>query len=197
MVEGQRKRPVAGIDDPRLLGVVARFGSPLGPGHEDRRNGVETGVPGGVGVGPQLADELDLERGLLAGLPDGGLLEGFAVLDEPAGQGPAGRRVAPLDQDDTTDPTAVHGLDDDVHGGQGVSESGSPHRFLLGRPERRPFIVGGPVRACQFFWTPTVLRRGQERLSLAGSTVRDERAREGAEGRGGGPHSGYPPQRTV
>lgn len=127
MIEGQRPAAVAGIGDDGRPGVVAAPGPARGPGQEDRRDGVEARVPGRVRVGPELAEELDIERGLFAGLPDGGRLERLAVVDEAAGQRPAGRRVLPLDEDDAPAPAAVHDLDDDVHRGERVAELAAGH----------------------------------------------------------------------
>ena len=136
MVEGQRQAAVPGVDDDRRPGVVGGLRLPLGPGDEDRRDGVKARVPGGVGVGPELAEEIDVERGLLAGLPDGGRLEGLAVVDEAPRQGPARRRVLALDQDDPPLLAAVPDLDDDVDRGHGVAES----------PARHPlFALPGPL----------------------------------------------------
>jgi len=90
---------------------------------------MEARVASGVGVGVELAEELDVERCLLAGLADGRLLERLAVIDEAAGQGPAGRQVLSLDEDDATPFPAVHHLDDDVDGGDGVSEFPARHSY--------------------------------------------------------------------
>ena len=88
---------------------------------------MEARVPRRVGVRAELAEELDVERGLLAGLADGRRLEGLAVFDEAAGEGPAGGRVLPFDQDDTAAP-AVHDLDDDVDRGERVPVLRAGHR---------------------------------------------------------------------
>jgi hypothetical protein len=132
VVEGERQAPVAGIDDDRRPGVVAAAGPAFGPGHEDRRDRMEAGIARRVGIGAELAQELDLERGLLSGLPDRGGLEGFAVLDEAAGKGPAGGRVLSLDEDDARPPAAVPDLDDDIDGRDGVAELGAGHTVLPG-----------------------------------------------------------------
>jgi hypothetical protein len=145
MVEGQSKAPVAGIDDRRGPGVVAGLRRACGPGDEDRRDGVEARVPPGVGIGEKLAEELDLERCLLAGLADRGRLERLAVVDEAAGEGPAGRRALALDQDDAALRSAVPDLDDDVDGGHGVAVSFAAHSVT--RPGGA--IVGVPLAACQ------------------------------------------------
>jgi len=127
MVEGQRQAPVPGIDDFRGPRVVGRPRRALGTGDEYRRNGMEARVASGVGVGVELAEELDVERCLLAGLADGRFLERLAVIDKAAGQGPAGRRVLALDEDDTPPFPAVHDFDDDVDGGHGVAELRARH----------------------------------------------------------------------
>jgi len=127
MVEGQRQAPVPGIDDDRGPRVVGGRRRALGTGDEYRRNGMETRVASGVGVGVELAEELDVERCLLAGLADGRFLERLAVIDKAAGQGPAGRRVLALDEDDTPPFPAVHDFDDDVDGGHGVAELRARH----------------------------------------------------------------------
>jgi hypothetical protein len=129
MVEGQRPAAVAGIRDDGPPGVVAAPGPARGPGQEDRRDGVEARVPGRVRVGAELAEELDVERGLLAGLADGGGLERFAVIDETAWQRPAGRGVPALDENDAPRAAAVHDLDDDVDGGERVAELAAGHNL--------------------------------------------------------------------
>ena len=45
---------------------------------------MEARVPRGIGVRAQLADEPDVERGLLAGLPHGSRLERLSIVDEAA-----------------------------------------------------------------------------------------------------------------
>ncbi|GEM_PF-2488667 len=127
MIEGQRPAPVAGVGDDGPPGVVGAPGPSLGPGQEDRRDGVAARVPGRVRVGAELADELDVERGLLAGLAHGGGLERLAVIDEAAGQRPAGRRVPALDEHDAPPPPAFPDLYDDVDGGEGVAELAAGH----------------------------------------------------------------------
>ena len=128
MVEGETPRPVMGIEDDRGLGIVGPARLTPGPGQEDRRDGVEAGVPRRVGVGAELAEELDVERGLFTGLPDRRRLEGLAVIDEAAGQGPAGGRVLALDEDDAAAPPAGHDLDDDVDRGERIPVFGAGHR---------------------------------------------------------------------
>lgn len=127
MVEGQKQVPVPGIDDDRGPRVVGGLRLALSPGDEHRRNGVKTRVPRGVGVGVELAEELDVERCLLAGLADGRRLERLAVIDKAARQGPAGRRVPALDEDDAARLPAGHDFDDDVDGGHGVAKFRAPH----------------------------------------------------------------------
>ena len=127
MVEGERQRPVAGVEDDGRPGIVGAPGVARGPGQKDCRDRVEARVARRVGVRAELADELDVERGLLAGLADGGRLDRLAVIDEAAGQGPAGGRVLPLDEDDAAPPAAVHDLDDDVDGRERVAIRAAGH----------------------------------------------------------------------
>ena len=131
MVEGERQAPVSGIEDDGRAGIVGAPRDALGPGQEDRRDGVKAGVPGRVRIRPQLAEELDLERSFLARLPDGGRLERLAVVDETPGKGPAGRGVLALDEDDAELPPAPHDLDDDVDGRKGVAVLGAGHGRIL------------------------------------------------------------------
>ena len=165
MVKRERPRPVVGVEHDRRLRVVGSPGVALGPGQENRRDRVEARVPRRVRIRAELADELDIERGLLAGLADGGRLQGLAVVDETARQRPAGGRVLALDEDDAPAPSALHDLDDDVDGGEGVSELGAGHRDARSSGA----IVGVPAACCQFRNVPIfhalVLARGQ---SLAG-----------------------------
>ena len=127
MVEGQRQAPVPGIDDDRGPRVVAGLRRAFGPGDEYRRYRVQPGVSRGVGVGMELAEKLDVERGLLAGLADRGRLERLAAVDEAAGQGPAGRRIFSFDKDDALPFPVGHDLDDDIDGGHGVTEFLTAH----------------------------------------------------------------------
>lgn len=122
VIESQRDVDPLGIEKPRFPGVVAGPRDPPGPGDEDRRHGVEAGVPVRVRIGVELTEVFDLERDLLPGLPPGGLLERLPIVDEPARQGPARRRVLPFDEDDPRGLAAAGHLDDDVHGGHGIPE---------------------------------------------------------------------------
>jgi hypothetical protein len=128
VVEGERPRPVAGVEHDRRFRIVSSPGIARGPGQEDRRDRVEARVPRRVGIRAELAHELDIERGFLAGFADGRRLERLAVVDEAARQRPARGRVLALDEDDAPGPSAFHDLDDDVDGGEGVSELGAGHR---------------------------------------------------------------------
>ena len=181
MVEGQPKAPVAGIDDDRGPGVVASPGHALGPGDEYRRDRMQTRVPRRVGVGTELAEELDLERRLLAGLADRGRLERLAVVDEAARESPAGRRVLSLDEDDAPPLPAVHRLDDDVHGRHGVAE------LLTGHPVSRPAeaIVGAPLSSCQFQGSPgSSADASSSRRRSEHSSASDDRESKGSGERG-------------
>lgn len=60
MVEGQPEAAVPGIDHGDGPGVVAGPGGAVRPGQEDRRDRVQAGVALRIGVGPELAEELDL-----------------------------------------------------------------------------------------------------------------------------------------
>jgi hypothetical protein len=127
MVESQMQAPVQGVDDDRGPRVVAGLRRAFGPGDEHRRYRMLPGVSRGVRVGVELAEELDVERGLLAGFPDRGRLERLAVFDEAAGQGPPRRRVLALDENDAPPFPADHDLDDDVDGGHGIAEFLTAH----------------------------------------------------------------------
>jgi len=127
MVESQKRAPVPEIDNDRGPRVVTGFRRAFGPGDEHRRYRVQPGVSRGIGIGMELAEDLDCERCLLAGFPDRGRLERLAVFDEAAGQGPAGRRVLALDKDDAPHLPAVHDFDDDVDGRHGVAEFLTAH----------------------------------------------------------------------
>ena len=122
MVESQGNIAIPGVDHRCVSGVVAGLRRAFGPGDENRRYRVQPGVSRGIGVGVELAAELDVELCLLAGFPDRGRLERLAVVDEAAGQGPAGRGVLALDEDDAPPFPAVHDFDDDVDGGHGVAK---------------------------------------------------------------------------
>jgi hypothetical protein len=149
VVESQRNIAIPGVDHRRVSGVVAGLRCAFGPGDEHRRYRVQPGISRGIGVDVELAAELDVERCLLAGFPDRGRLERLAVVDEAAGQGPAGRRVLTLDEDDAPPFPAVHHLDDDVDGGHGIAELPAWHGFsrLVSWPAAP--IVGGSLRTCQ------------------------------------------------
>ena len=158
MVEGQRPPAVAGVGHDRPAGVVAAAGAARGPGHEHGRDRVQAGVAGGIGVRPELAEELDLEPGLLAGFAHGGRFEGLAVVDETAGQGPAGRRIPALDEDDAPAAAAGRDLDDDVDGRDGIAELGAGHGF---RGHCTCFPAGKAKK--RTVPAPTDTRRGQAR----------------------------------
>jgi hypothetical protein len=145
MVESQPPAAVAGIEKNGLAGVIAASGIARGPGHEDRRDGVEAWIARGVRIAAELRDQLDVERRFLAGLPDGGRLEAFAVVHEAPGEGPAGGRIPPLDENDAAASAPVHDLDDDIDGREGVA------RRAAGHNADRPFgsIVGAAAVGCQ------------------------------------------------
>ena len=144
MIEGERPGAVTRVGDDGRTRIVGAFRRPRGPGQEDRRDGMEARIARRIGVAAELADELDVERGLLAGLPNGGGFERFAVIDEASRQRPAGRRIPPLDEDDAADPPAGRDLDDDVDRGKGVAEPAAGHSGAAFNA-----IVGGPRPACQ------------------------------------------------
>ena len=131
MIESERPAPVAGIGHDGRPGVVGTPGNALGTGDEHRRDRVQARVPVRSGVGPELADELDRKGRFFAGFPDGGRFERLAVVDEAAGEGPAGGRVLPLDEDDAALPPGSHYLDDDVDRRDGIAEAGSGHAVLV------------------------------------------------------------------
>ena len=138
MVESQGNIARPRVDHRRVSVVVAGLRRALGPGDKYGRYRVQPGVSRGVGVGVELTDELDVERGLLAGFPDRGRFERLAAADEAAGQSPAGRGVLALDEDDAPLMPATHDLDDDVDGGHGISGFLTAH--LAARSEKA--IVG-------------------------------------------------------
>jgi hypothetical protein len=144
VVERQRPSPVQGIEDDGPLGVVGAFGRTRRPGQKDRRDSVETGVPGRVGVSAELADEADFEAGLFAGFADGGGFERLAVIHEPARQSPAMGRVLAFDEDDAPDPPARSDLDDDVDRWKGVPVFARRHRG-----QTSSAIVGAGRASCQ------------------------------------------------
>jgi len=127
VVESQGNIAIPGVDHRRVSGVVAGLRCAFGPGDEHRRYRVQPGISRRIGVDVELAAELDVERCLLARFPDRGRLERLAVIDETAGQGPTGRGVLALDEDDAPPFPAGHDLDDDVDGGHGVSELRARH----------------------------------------------------------------------
>jgi hypothetical protein len=136
VVEGQAEAAVAGIDDGHRSGVVAGPRLAAGPGDEHRRDGVQTRVAPRIGIGPELAEQLDLERGLFAGFPDGRRLERFPVIHEAPGKRPAGRGISALDENDAPSLPAIPDLDDDVDGGHGIAVFLAAHGFT---GETRPF----------------------------------------------------------
>lgn len=161
MVEGERPAAVPGIGDDGRPGVVAALGPTRRPGQEDRGNGVDPRVPGRVGIDADLTDEFDLEGGLFAGFSHGRGLDGLAVVDEAAGQRPAGRRVFPFDEDDALDPPAGQDLDDDVDRRERVAELAAGHgrKHLHGHSRGPPPFLsmktGTPRQAgiCPHLWS--------------------------------------------
>lgn len=122
MIEGQGHVDPPGIEGPCLPGVIGALRGSPSPGDEDRRNGMEARVPVRFGIDMELPEVLDVERGLFPGLPSGCRFERLAVIDEPSRQGPPGRRVPPLDENDRGVFPAAVDLDDDVDGRHGVPE---------------------------------------------------------------------------
>ena len=155
MIEGQGQAPVPGIEDDGPPGVVGAFGIARGPGQKDRRDRVEARVARWVRIGPQLADETDVERSLLAGLPHGGLFERLAVVHEAARQRPAGGRIAALDEDDAAAPRAVHNLDDDVDGRERIAVFAAGHGRRTFRGHCRFRLRGLSIRKCPRFSRPS------------------------------------------
>lgn len=129
MVEGQGQVDPLRIDHPGPPGVVAALWNSPGLGDEHGRNGVQARVAVRVGIGVKLAEKVDFEAGLFPGLPDGGRLERFAVVDEPAGEGPAGRRIPPFNEDDPPPSARGPDFDYDVHCRDRVPVAG-PGRLL-------------------------------------------------------------------
>ena len=145
MIESQLKVLVPGIEDARAPGVVGGLGRAPRPGDEHRRNGVKARVSRRVGVGVKLAEELDVERRFLSGLPEGGRLERLTVVDKAAGQSPAGWRIFSLDKDYPAHFSAIHQLDDDIDCRDGISESLTAH--LATRPDKA--ILRATPKPCQ------------------------------------------------
>ena len=127
MVKSQGPRAVLGVDDNGGPGVVAAPGRARRAGQEDGRDRVEARIAAGVGVGSELADERDLEPGLLARLPDGRGFERLAVFDEASREGPARRRIPALDENDALAPAAGPDLDDDIDRRKGISVAAAGH----------------------------------------------------------------------
>jgi len=121
MVEGQRHVYSFRVDKADTAGVIGRSGDAGRPGDKDGRHGMKARVAPRVGVGVELAGELDLERRLLPGFPDGGRLQGLSVIDEAAGKRPAEGRVLSLDEDDLRPAPADAHLDDQVDRGHRVA----------------------------------------------------------------------------
>jgi hypothetical protein len=108
---------------PGHLRVVPALRLPLGPSHVDAAHRVQARIPRRVGVDPQEQLQVDLEPCLLQGLPPRRVRYALPPVHEAAGQRPAERLEATLDQDDRR---AGVELDDHVHGGDGMV-AGTPH----------------------------------------------------------------------
>ena len=87
------------VENPEILGIVSGPGGAMGPGNKNGAEGMTPGVAIRVGIGVHLPHQVYLERGLLSGLPEGCLLQGFAVIHKATRQGPAERGIFPLYQD--------------------------------------------------------------------------------------------------
>ena len=80
VIKSQRRRQGVRVKNPQVLGIVSGPGSALGPGNKNGAEGMAPGVAIRVGIGVHLPHQAYLERGLLSGLPDGCLLQGFPVI---------------------------------------------------------------------------------------------------------------------
>jgi hypothetical protein len=59
VVESQGSGRAPRVNDPRFPGVASRAGCPRGPGDENGRNRVPSGVPAGVRIRMKLPQEFD------------------------------------------------------------------------------------------------------------------------------------------
>ncbi len=120
MVEGQGSRKSFRGEYAGFPGVVMGLGNSFGRSQKDGGNRMFPRVAVGSGVGMELAEESDLERSLLAGLADGRFFKCLSVLDKPAGDGPSGRRMSALDQNDARPAFVIFDFNDDVDGRDGI-----------------------------------------------------------------------------
>lgn len=118
MVEGQVRRQVVHWKNPDFACIVSGFHlfRVDGLGRVNGSYGVLAGITPGIGVDAEKTGQLDIQAGFFPSLPHSGLLSGFAMVDEPPGQGPARWRIAALDEH-----YSLSGdVDKDVHRGDGI-----------------------------------------------------------------------------
>src|SRR3989338_5538980 len=100
VVEDQPRRKRLRTENAPALGVVLRPRRAAGLGHVHHRRRVVAGVALRVGINTEQRLEFHRKRGLFPGLAHRRVLHGLAHVHETAGQGPAVRRIAALNEHD-------------------------------------------------------------------------------------------------
>src|SRR5271169_4096523 len=100
VVKRERRRRRIGREQSDSLGVVGGTRLAMRSSDVHHRDGLAARIAVRTRVDAEQRAQLDLERGLLAQLADGGVLDLLADVDEAAGKRPSEGKVAPLDQHD-------------------------------------------------------------------------------------------------
>lgn len=171
MVEGDVGRQIRVVEKVDPLGVAAGLRLTVAPGDEYDRGRVAAGIPLGVGINVELADELHVEAGFFAGFADGGFFDRFADIDETAGQRPTGGIIFAFYQ---RHQARAH-VDDDVHGevrrlGH-VRVAWGFHIVLVSWPL---MLIGIPKEVKNLENRVAIVRAGVTALVAAGHKVRIE-----------------------
>ena len=178
MVEGERAGQLFRLKHSRVLGVVTGDRLARGPAHVDQRDRMLARIAARVRVHTEQSQELDLEAGFFARFANGGVLDRLPVIDQTAGDGPAVRLVASLDEHET----AAFELYDHI-GGHGRRPWPEVIDFVVGfirhlrsvvsrsstRLDRVVLVWSGRVVKCVILSEPGELRVEQVPDPVAGS----------------------------
>jgi len=117
MVEDDLCRQVVFVEHGGLGGIVPPHRGSGSPGHENRGDGVLSGIPGWIGVDAQETYQFDFQSRLFLRLPNRRVLNRLAIIHESTGQSPTLGPVLPLYEDNS----APIELNDGIHSWNRIS----------------------------------------------------------------------------